>query len=312
MEKIISSLGLDTTIIIPTYQRLDKLKIALESCFEQTLPPKQIIIGDDSKDDITENWYRQNNGNWSVPVVYMHNNPSLGQAANVENLIQSVNTTLLLLLHDDDLLLPNALKDLTDALSSNTGVDVAFGKQYLINELGEIDYADSESLNNLFFRTEAFAGRSLDSLEVLLRQQLPSNSFLIKTDLAKEVHYGEKAKAGNGVDFHFCYKLGIERVNCLYIDKYVSNYRISNDGISRISDSGYFAFKLISILDINESNFLTLKEIFLKKKAPIAIVQAKAKGLKKQAWNIYFSKYHFWKILSLGGIRRGLLLLFNR
>lgn len=295
------------TVVIPTYNRLAQFKLALESCLSQTLPPDQIIIGDDSKDDLTEEFIALNYGN-DPRIVYKHNKPSLGQGDNVEDLMQSVKTDYLVLLHDDDLLFPNALEDLLNVFNGNDEIDVAFGKQILIDDAGNEMKNDSDVVNNMFFRTPAYAGRVLEPMSVVMRQQLPSNSFLVKTELAKRVHYGNKAEAGNGVDFHFCYKLGLAGARFKYIDTYISYYRKSGDGISRTTDSGYQAYKLIDKLQFEDEGLKKLQHKFLSDKAPIAIVQALNRGKKDEAWQMYFSKPHTAKILSPGGVRRFFLL----
>ncbi len=301
------------SVIIPTYNRLDFLKIALESCLQQSVLPHKIIIGDDSSDNETEDWIKAFKTELPIEIKYTHNRPSLKQAANVEMLIQEVDTDYLLLLHDDDFLLQNALKDLLHTIERNPDVDVAFGKQYLVNIEGKIDEAGSASLNNMFCRTQDEEGVIRNSLSVIFRQQLPSNSFLVRTSLAKSLHYGEKEKAGNGVDFHFCYKLGLSGAIFAYKNVFVSCYRDSPDGISKYSDSGYYAFKLISeISTIHDREIDVMKQKCLKRLAPIAIIQAINHDKKKEARTIYFSKYHRKEILSFGGIKRGLKLIFYK
>ena len=44
------------SILIPTYNRLDVLINALDSVYEQTILPNEIIIGDDSTNDLTEKY----------------------------------------------------------------------------------------------------------------------------------------------------------------------------------------------------------------------------------------------------------------
>ena len=41
------------SICIPTYQRPKFIQEALYSVFKQTLQPLEIVIGDDSRDDLT-------------------------------------------------------------------------------------------------------------------------------------------------------------------------------------------------------------------------------------------------------------------
>ncbi|WP_405325925.1 glycosyltransferase family 2 protein [Leeuwenhoekiella sp. LLG6367-2.1] len=299
------------TVIIPTFNRLEYLKITLNSCYSQSLLPDAIIVSDDSKDDVTENWILNEKLNSSVPLKYIHNKPALGQGENVDSLIRAVDTDLLLLIHDDDYLLTDALEDLNSILKENSKTDVVFGKQYLINQNGVINKSGTEKLNKTFSRDESYEGKDLNPYSVLLRQQLPSNSFLIKTELAKKIGYGKKEFGGNGVDFHFCYKLAINEVNFKFVNRFISYYRDSADGVSKTTDSAFYAFQLVEKLNFDAEFLNTLRNDFLKYKAAIAITQALNNGLKKEALSIYFSRYHRREILTLGGLKRLQKLVIN-
>ena len=308
MEEVISTMK-KITIIIPTYKRLSYLKIAVESCLQQSLLPERIIIGDDSPDDETENWV----GNFSplkdVIIEYYHNRPSLKQANNVEFLIQKVETELLLLLHDDDFLLPVALESLYQVFDEQVGIDVAFGKQYIVSANGEIDYKASEELNLAFFRNPSYHLQELLPLDVALRQQLPSNSFLMKTEMAKSVHYNFEEEARDAVDFLFCLNLAKAGVKFMFTDIHVSGYRITSDSINSVGNPGYYSYKLVNELEVVGETLTEQKRDFLITKAPVAILQALNMKLKKEAWTIYFSEHHRGRIFSLGGIKRGLKLI---
>lgn len=300
------------SIVIPTYHRLTYLQIAIESCLSQSLLPVKIIIGDDSNDNLTEEWVKNFKTDTEVLIEYIHNRPSLKQGANVDMLIERVDTECLLLLHDDDCLLPNALTDLYKVFEQNPSTDIAFGKQYIMDKNGNVKIRQSEQLNAYFSRTEDSQGAIANGLSVLFKQQLPSNSFLIKSALAQRIRYGEKEKAGNGVDFHFCYKLALDNAQFHYIDTFVSCYRDSPDGISKTTNSGYHAFNLLSRIEIGDNKDINdLKNSALQKKAPIAIMQANKMKLKKEAWRIFFSSHHRAKIFSLGGLNRFATLIFK-
>ncbi|MEB4800909.1 glycosyltransferase family 2 protein [Acinetobacter soli] len=285
------------TIVIPTFNRLDLLKIALESCLNQTYLPFEIIIGDDSNNDETERWINGLN-HQGIKIRYYHHKPSLKQADNVEFIIQKVQTDWMLLLHDDDYLLPDALNDLFLTVSDINDLDVIFGKQYIINHSGEIDVKGSEKLNKFYRRTKQFELINLDPMEVALKQQLPSNSFLIKTDLAKTTHYNFKEIAGDAIDFYFCLLLAIKNSKFIFIDKYISCYRITNNSISSNSNAGYYSYRIVESLKLNNKKHEKYKNKFLYNMAPIAIRDAKKNIGIHEAKRIFFSKYNLRKPIS--------------
>lgn len=300
------------SIVIPTYNRLDYLKIALESCLKQTVQPNKIIIGDDSSNDDTEEWIKVFKQKQPVEIEYLHNRPSLRQAGNVEMLMQRAETDYLLLLHDDDFLLQNALEDLLQLMSDNPEVDVAFGKQYIVDQNGVVNEKGSAYLNQSYLRTSTYSNKILNPLHVALNQQLPSNSFLLRTSLAKGVHYNFEKEAGDAIDFMFCLNLAKANARFMYADKFISAYRHSTDSVSTNGSVAYDAFKLVEKLDIPGIDNQELQKEFLCKKAPGAVVEALKKKNRKDALRIYFSEYHRKKVLTLGGIKRGVMVLFGK
>ncbi len=119
------------SVCIPTFNRLKTVKEAVASCLNQSLLPDEIVIGDDSKSDETENWINEMQKDTVVKIRYYHNRPSLKQAGNVNQLFNYVKGELLVLLHDDDLLMPEAIQHLQSCFLQNPEIDAAFGKQYL-------------------------------------------------------------------------------------------------------------------------------------------------------------------------------------
>lgn len=297
------------TIIIPTYNRLAYLKEAIESCISQTLLPIEIIIGDDSSNGDTEQWIKKYISP-NIKISYYHHQPSLKQADNVEFLIQQVKTEWMLLLHDDDALLPNALEDLYKVIDSHKNRDVVFGKQLIMDDKGKVDENASNQLNLNYKRTANYHLKNLNSLEVALTQQLPSNSFLMKTDLAKMIHYNHKEKAGDAVDFYFCLLLAHQNVNFVFTDTFVSKYRITENSVSTNSNAGYFSFKLVEQFKTKNEYEKNLQFVFLKNRAPMAIMEALKMNDKKFAKEIFWSQYHKDKIWSLGGVKRALKIYF--
>lgn len=299
------------TIVIPTFNRLDLLKIALESCLNQTYLPFEIIIGDDSNNDETEKWVNRLN-HQSVKIRYYHHKPSLKQADNVEFIIQKVETNWMLLLHDDDFLLPNALNDLLLTISDKNEIDVVFGKQYVIDHSGEIDFKGSERLNKFYRRTKQFDLIELDPMEVALTQQLPSNSFLIKTDLAKSTHYNYKEIAGDAIDFYFCLLLAKRKSKFIFIDKYISCYRLTNNSISLNSNASYFSYKLVESLNVDDMKQEKLKNFFLKCKAPLAIKEAEKYISINEARRIFASKYYLKNLFSISFLKNFISLYLKK
>lgn len=140
-------------VCIPTYCRPALLQHAVESCLQQTRLPDEILIGDDSSNDETEYAVNQLQRKTHVPIEYFHNRPGRGQARNINSLYARVRCSHLMLLHDDDMLLPNAVSDLASCWDDFPELTAAYGKQYSASEEGVINYPLSEELNRAYYRT---------------------------------------------------------------------------------------------------------------------------------------------------------------
>jgi len=100
------------SICIPSYNRPIWLARAIQSIVQDTLehnPSIEIIISDDSSDqkcaDVAQSLLKQWGGRWK----YIRNQPSLGMAENWNSSIYLASGQYVLVLHDDDFLLPEAI-----------------------------------------------------------------------------------------------------------------------------------------------------------------------------------------------------------
>jgi glycosyltransferase involved in cell wall biosynthesis len=117
------------SVCIPTCDRPQLLRKALESALSQTLPACEILIGDDSSNDASEKVVAAARATSKVPLIYFRNLPPLGQAGNTNRLFRAATGECLVLLHDDDLLLPGALADLANCWKEHPELTAAYGKQ---------------------------------------------------------------------------------------------------------------------------------------------------------------------------------------
>ncbi len=162
------------SICIPTYKRPDLLRLALDSCFAQTYTDIEIVIGDDSPDDASERVAVEYDLKRSGVIRYQHNRPSLGQNDNVNDLFQRASGDRLVLLHDDDLLLPKAVELLVGCWNNVSELDAAFGKQRMITITGSILSQEStDALNQGYHRIAANQGRQKIPVAAGILQMFP-------------------------------------------------------------------------------------------------------------------------------------------
>src|ERR1035438_193905 len=153
------------TICIPTHRRPSMLLHAFTSAIAQDYRPLEIDISDDSPSDDSAALVKSVPVPQGITVRYRRNAPSLGQAANVTSLFTQARGERLVLLHDDDTLLPGAIRALDEAWRATPGIIAAYGIQQVIRENGEISIVDTQRHNERHHRVAEDTGVHSHSLE---------------------------------------------------------------------------------------------------------------------------------------------------
>lgn len=290
------------SIVIPTYKRLSLLIKCLESIFEQTILPDEIIIGDDSTDDVTEQYIEQLKLTSKIPILYFHHKPSLKQQKNVDFLFKKANCDLLMLLHDDDMLFPSCLEFLKKPLVENLEIIASFGNQIFIANSGDV-IEGSEKINADYFRTPEKAG-IVNGFIAGAISMFPNNGYLVRREYALTVGYIDNGRAGDAIDFYFGFCLGKLNKNFYYVDEFTAKYRITDESVSFANDNDAAYCTLKILFEDCKQNISPEIEQSIRKKIAMAITIAAYKKDRKNAFKWMFSKYYRKNLVSLRGLKR--------
>lgn len=105
------------TIAIPTYNRVDKLLICIERVLQQTEgKPVDLVIVDNASTDATQEILEKINNN---RFSYYRNDTNVGPDKNFLRGYEVATGEYVMLLGDDDYLLPGAIDSILNALSKN-------------------------------------------------------------------------------------------------------------------------------------------------------------------------------------------------
>jgi len=296
------------SICIPTFKRPELLKLAIESCLAQTFTDFEILIGDDSPDSQSEEVVRSLPA--PQPIRYTRNWPSAGQAKNVNRLFESARGHYLVLLHDDDLLLPTALENLIKPLQQDPNTVACFGKQLVINNEGEVLETASETLNRKYCRTNERANQVQRSAWAALVQQLPCDGYMVRTEAARATLYRDDPEVGQACDADFGYRL-MAHGDFFFVGEFTSAYRITPDSVSsrglRVHLSKlYFILTSLAVPgDLEQVRRTRLEEL-----APPAVNGCLLDAARKKALNILFGPHYPWSRQPLKGtMQLGLVFL---
>jgi glycosyltransferase involved in cell wall biosynthesis len=233
------------SICIPTYNRPDLLREAIDSCLAQTYQDFEIVISDDSKDNRSEAVVAEYQSKYPGRIGYVRNTPSLGQAANVNSLFERATGARLVLLHDDDLLLPNALEVLSNCWNLVPSLTAAFGKQYIMDMNGEVLLARSERENIFYGRRKEAAGSVLPALAGIQRM-FPNDGYMVLTEVARRIGYRPFSEVGHACDFDFGFRCCLDANSIWFHDQYTTIYRLSGEAISKTSITEPNVFEILS------------------------------------------------------------------
>jgi glycosyltransferase involved in cell wall biosynthesis len=297
------------SVIIPTYKRPDFLKETIESIWKQTVLPDEIIIGDDSDDNLTDDLVNNILIPISpIPIQYFHHKPSLREARNVDFQYKNASYELVLHLHDDDPIYPRCIEFLKAPFLKHPEIIASFGLQRMINEDGSY-VVNPEHVNSVYFRTPERVG-IVDGFMAGAVSMIPNNGFIVKREAVLSIGYNDNGRAGKAVDFYFGFRLGKLGKPFFFVNEYTSLCRIVLGSESRgaFSDN---AFRSVIILleDCKSEDFTPELVQQIRNTMPIAITTAIKLKNRKLAIKWLFSKYYRDKIFTLRGFKRILLII---
>lgn len=286
--------GLDARLIsicIPTCNRPALLEQAIGSCHVQTYRDFEIVIGDDSTDDSARQVVERCRLRSDRPIRYERNVPRLGQASNVNRLFARAHGARLVLLHDDDLLEPDALSRLDACWQTCPELTAAFGKQRVIADDGTPRPEASERLNRDYRRVPDRAGRLPVPALAGIDQMFPNNGYLVNTADARRIAYRPAAEVGEACDFDFGLRLSVDAKAICFVDEFVSVSRETALSISTHALPAMHAFAQLRESHVPAAA-QAAREDALRRVAPRAASAYARAGESGAAWRVLLSKHY--------------------
>lgn len=188
------------TICLPTYRRPTLLSQTLQSCFAQEYRPLEIDVADSSPNGDTRDLVEAMAPPEGVALRYRRLPPDTEPQAKVIRLLAEARGRRLVIMHDDDVFLPGAIAALDEAFSSAPDVVIAYGREEIMNEAGEILPEETEASQAEAWRTADQAGLRRDLMVCALSRQVPPNGFLIESDVMRKFGFRSRAEIGMAED----------------------------------------------------------------------------------------------------------------
>lgn len=139
------------SVCIPTYNRKEFLKEALQSLEQQTFQDFETIILDDGSADGTGEMVKELGGD-----IHYHWQENAGEVTTTNRLIELAQTDYIAFLHSDDLLVDDALERLWGAVDAESEPVVAYGNYLKIDERGNPCGQSNRTLHSGRITTQFF------------------------------------------------------------------------------------------------------------------------------------------------------------
>ena len=230
-------------ILIPTRDRLELLKVSLDSARAQTIDDLEILVSDDGSIDGTTEYVRAVGAD-DPRVQLLTDNPVHGAFENISHLIARASASAVAVLGDDDVLLPAFGERLVAALD-DPAVGVAYCLFDVISEAGDPLPSRTADLRRYHGYDKTQAGRSTDGTQAALAGQLWLGSCVYRTDLIQRL--GLDLRFGSAADWELALR-ATEQGATFFVPEVLWLYRDHPRTISRISSARATA-SAISVLE---------------------------------------------------------------
>ncbi|BAY81835.1 glycosyltransferase [Calothrix parasitica NIES-267] len=143
------------SIITPTYNRPEYLRLALESAVQQTYQNIEIIVSDNCSPENPESIVKSFGDS---RIRFFRNQSNLGMFPNTMIAFKKARGKYVASLLDDDLWEKDFLAKLVPSLEANSNLALAFCDHYIVDGNGAIDAAATEKCSRFYKRTNLQEG----------------------------------------------------------------------------------------------------------------------------------------------------------
>lgn len=255
---------MNISVIIPTFNRKETLKRAIQSVVMQSYTPYEIIVIDDGSDDGTKEWIKDNHAN--VKYIYQMNS---GVSSARNKGIKFARGDWIALLDSDDEWLPSKLKDQANEIELNPAAKFLHTNEIWIRNGVRV---------NQMKKHKKYGGYIFEKCLDMCR--ISPSSVLIKKDIFDEIGmFDETLKVCEDYDLwlRFASKYQVHFLNQPLIKKYGGH----SDQLSKVDD-GIESYRIRSLKKIMNSGILNKKQKIITKDVLVKKMYIYAKGLKKR------------------------------
>lgn len=221
--------GPAVSICIPTFRRLHYLQQAVESALAQTRTDIEVLVGDDGDNAAIPEWCLAR-ANEDARLRYYKNPRRLGLAGNWNALAERAVGSYLIIIGDDDRLLPEFVEALLAAGAQDqqtpsdvSGPAIIFCNQYLIDAEGRHLPEETERATRVYGRATLPAGRVQQPAVCVWRNSVPMSASLVRTRDVQRLRFKPDL---NTPEIELFARLVNDDATMAFVPSFLAEYRV--------------------------------------------------------------------------------------
>lgn len=232
------------SVCVPTYNRSDYLKYALDSVFSQTYQDFELIVCDDgSTDDTLEVVSRYKDSR----LRYLRHPQNIGRSRNMRSGFDAAVGEYFIKFDDDDAIASEFLAKTVAVLDHHTEADFVCTDHWIINAKGEREEAATQANSAKWGKDQLKPGIIPDLItETFIKQSLQVGSTLFRRQCLAAVDY-MRPQADGCEDFDLLVRLAIAGFRGYFLPELLMEYRFHGGQTSLKQDLHFLAAKAFCI-----------------------------------------------------------------
>lgn len=287
------------TIAVPTLDRLRYLREAVASALAQSYRDIEVVIGDDGQTIELRRWCEEV-ARREPRVRYQRNPRRLGLAGNWNALADAARGEYLVIIGDDDRLLPGFVSKMVEA--AHPSFNVAFANHYMIDGQGRRLEAESARVTEKYRRHLLPPGEVENAEAVVWQNSVPSSAAMTRTSDVRRLRFKDDL---NTPEVELFARMAREGARFVFVPEYLAEYR-THDGSA--TASGLLSERLVKyMLSIPvapgvERYKRTFMEPLLVNAVSKCLQQGDREGARRYLSSQYYPRVR-WR--ELAGVRQG-------
>ncbi len=188
------------SILIPTLNRLEYLKEALQSSRDQSYQNVEIVVSDDGSTDGTVDWLKEL-ADREPKLRIAPSNPNPGLFSNMNHLVKHAVGELFCLLGDDDTIDREFITSLILPLRSNPRAAAAFCDHWLMNARGDRLRRATDNNSRCYRRTSLAAGKMESPMKRVLHGTFCIGFALFRKSVLDDPYFDISCDGAADVDY---------------------------------------------------------------------------------------------------------------